>query len=280
MTGATVQAVLAEAARRLAAAGLPDAARDARALAAAALGIAPDRLVLEHGAAFSDTARARLNAFLAERLRRRPVAQILGRRMFWGRWFRVTGDVLDPRPETETLVAAALAGPAPARILDLGTGSGAILLTLLAECPLATGLGTDVSAAALEVAAFNSAALGLAGRAEFQKADWWEGVSGPFDLVVSNPPYIPAADLADLAPDVRDWEPAAALSPGPTGLESYQFIAAGLDAALAEGGRALFEIGAGQGAAVAAIFRAAGFGRVCVAPDLDGRDRVVVVARS
>jgi release factor glutamine methyltransferase len=221
-----------------------------------------------------------MQVFVGDRLRFRPVAQILGRRMFWGHWFKVTGDVLDPRPETETLVAAALAGPAPGRILDLGTGSGAILLTLLAEWPLASGVGTDASAAALAVAAENATAFGLDGRAEFRLADWWEGVAGQFDLVVSNPPYIPAAELAGLAPDVRDWEPAGALSPGPTGLESYRCIAAGLDAGLADGGRALFEIGAGQGAGVAAIFRAAGFGAVEVAADMDGRDRIVTVARS
>lgn len=275
----TVRQALADAARRLAEGGVPDASRDARALLAGALGVAPDRLLLERDAPFPDAARARMEVFVGDRLRFRPVAQILGRRMFWGRWFTVTGDVLDPRPETETLVATALAGLAPERILDLGTGSGAILLTLLAEWPQASGVGTDVSAAALDVAAENAAALGLDGRVEFRLADWWDGVAGRFDRVVSNPPYIPAGELAGLSPDVRDWEPAGALSPGPTGLESYQCIAAGLDAALAGGGRALFEIGAGQGAAVAAIFRAAGFGAVEVAADMDGRDRVVTVAR-
>ena len=276
----TVRQALADATRRLAEGGVPDAGRDARMLLAGALGVAPDRLLPERDAMLPDPARARLETFVGERLRFRPVAQILGRRMFWGRWFRVTSDVLDPRPETETLVAAALEGPAPGRILDLGTGTGAILLTLLAERPQALGLGTDASAAALAVAAENAAALGLAGRAEFLLADWWDGVAGRFDLVVSNPPYIPAAEIAGLAADVRDWEPVGALTPGPTGLESYRRIAAGLDAALADGGRALFEIGAGQGAAVAAIFRAAGFGAVAFARDLDARDRVVLVARS
>jgi release factor glutamine methyltransferase len=276
----TIQQALADAARRLAEGGVPDASRDARVLLAGALGVAPDRLLLERDATFPEPARARMEGFVRDRLLFRPVAQILERRMFWGQWFRVTGDVLDPRPETETLVAAALEGPAPGRILDLGTGTGAILLTLLAERPQALGLGTDASAAALAVAAENATVLGLDGRTEFQLADWWEGVAGRFDLVVSNPPYIPAAELAGLAPDVLDWEPAGALSPGPTGLESYRCIAAGLDAALADGGRALLEIGAGQGAAVAAIFRAAGFGAVEVAADMDGRDRIVTVARS
>ena len=279
MTGASVREALAEAVRRLGAGGVPEPARDARLLVAAALGLPPDRLMLEPAAEVSPEALARLDGHLEERLRFRPVAQILGQRLFWGRWFRVTGDVLDPRPETEALVAAALAEPAPRRVLDLGTGSGAILLTLLAEWPQAIGVGTDASAAALAVAAGNAERLGLAARAEFTVADWWQGVAGRFDLVASNPPYIPAAEVAGLSRDVRDWEPAMALTPGPTGLESYRAIAAGLDAALAPEGRALFEIGAGQAAAVSAIFRAAGFGRVTLARDLDGRDRVVVVAR-
>jgi release factor glutamine methyltransferase len=277
MTRRTVQSAQAEAARRLAAGGVPEAARDARALVAAALGITPDRLVLEADSLLADAARARLDGFVAERLRFRPVAQILGRRQFWGRAFRVTSDVLDPRPETEALVAAALAGPAPRRILDLGTGTGAILLTLLAEWPQATGVGTDASIAALAVARVNAASLELDGRAEFLWTDWWLGIEERFDLVVSNPPYIAAGDIATLAPDVREWEPTDALSPGPTGLEAYRSIATGLAAGLAQGGRALFEIGAGQGLSVAGILRVEGFSNVSVVPDLDGRDRVVVV---
>ena len=158
---------------------------------------------------------------LGERARARPVAQIIGRRAFWGREFAVTGAVLDPRPETETLIALALAGPAPARILDLGTGSGAILVTLLAEWPGAQGVGTDIDAAALAVAAENAARHGVAARAAFRRADWTQGIVGRFDLVVSNPPYIPAAEVEGLAPDVRDWEPRHALTAGPTGLEAY-----------------------------------------------------------
>jgi release factor glutamine methyltransferase len=185
--------------------------------------------------------------------------------------------VLDPRPETETLIARALAGAPPRRVLDLGTGSGAIIVTLLAEWPNAAGLATDVSGAALEVASANAAAHDVAGRVEFRQVDWLDGLTGCFDLVVSNPPYISRAELAGLAPDVRDWEPALALSPGPTGLESYQAIAPRLAAALAPGGRALFEIGADQGAAVREIFCAAGFRSVAIRPDLDGRDRVIEI---
>ncbi len=276
MTG-TVRAALAAAAARLAAEGVPDAARDARRLMAAALGVAPDRLALALPEGLPPAAGAAFEAMVAERARFRPVAQILGRRAFWGRDFAVSAAVLDPRPETETLVALALAGPAPATILDLGTGSGALLVTLLAELPGARGLGTDTDAAALALAAENAARLGVATRAEFLRADWTDGVAGRFELVVANPPYIAAAELETLASDVRDWEPRHALTAGPTGLESYARIAPGLSGVLAPGGRALLEIGAGQGAAVAALLTAAGFARVAVHPDLDGRDRVVEV---
>jgi release factor glutamine methyltransferase len=173
---------------------------------------------------------------VAQRAERRPVAQILGRRLFWGRDFAVTGDVLDPRPETETLVAAALAGPAPARILDLGTGSGAILLTLLAEWPDAVGTGTDASAAALVVAARNAEELGCAERARLVRTDWADGVDGPFDLVVCNPPYIPEAEIEGLSPEVRCHEPRMALTAGESGLEAYRRIAPHLPRLLGAGG--------------------------------------------
>jgi release factor glutamine methyltransferase len=274
----TVQAALAAGAARLAAAGVPGAARDARRLMAAALGLAPERLTLAAPEPLPAPARAAFERMVEERTRFRPVAQIVGSRAFWGRDFAVSAAVLDPRPETETLVALALAGPVPATVLDLGTGSGAILVTLLAEWPAARGLGTDVDPAALAVAAANAARHGVAARAAFRQADWTEGLAERFDLVVSNPPYIPAGEVAALAADVRGWEPRHALTPGPSGLESYARIAGGLAAVLAPGGRALLETGAGQGAAVAALMRAAGFARIAVHPDLDGRDRVVEVA--
>lgn len=275
----TVREALAAGAGRLAAAGVPGAARDARRLLAEALGVAPDRLTLAAGDVVPDTAAAAFDAMLAERARFRPVAQIVGRRMFWGREFAVSGAVLDPRPETETLVALALAGPPAARVLDLGTGSGAILVTLLAEWPEALGVGTDVDAAALAVARGNAVRLGVAERAEFRAADWTAGVAGPFDLVVSNPPYVSAADVDTLAPDVREWEPRHALTAGPTGLEAYAGIAAGLGDVLAPGGRALLEIGAGQADAVARLMRDAGYSRTAAHDDLDGRARVIEVRK-
>lgn len=273
----SLRAALAEGTARLRAAGVPEPARDARRLMAAALGLAPERLVLAPET-LADPAAAAFARMVGERARFRPVAQIVGARAFWGRDFVVSDAVLDPRPETEALVALALAGLRPASVLDLGTGSGAILVTLLAEWPEAQGLGIDIDPAALAVAAANAARHGVAARAAFRQGDWTEGLAARFDLVVANPPYIAAAEVETLAPDVRDWEPRHALTAGATGLEAYVRIAAGLPAVLAPGGRAFLEIGAGQGDAVAAILRRAGLARVAVHPDLDGRDRVVEAA--
>ncbi len=272
MTGAEA---LREAAARLTAAGVADAPRDARRLLAHATGIGADRLLLHLGEPLAPEAAAAFARAVAARAARQPVAQITGSRLFWGRAFRVTRDTLDPRPETETLIAAALERPY-ARVLDLGTGTGCILLTLLAERPGARGLGTDLSAAALEVAAENAEALGLADRAEFAVSDWFAGLAGRFDLIVSNPPYIAAGEMAGLAPELRDWEPHLALTPGGDGLDAYRAIAAGAGVHLAPGGRLMVEIGPAQGAAVQALFAAAGLAGLRVLPDLDGRDRVIV----
>ncbi|NUB42845.1 peptide chain release factor N(5)-glutamine methyltransferase [Fertoebacter nigrum] len=268
------QDALRFAVRRLADAGIPDAARDARHLLAFAMGLAADRLTLHLPDDLAPGVEERLEAALAARAARQPVAQITGRRLFWGRAFRVTRDTLDPRPETETLIAAALERPF-SRVLDLGTGTGAILLTLLAERPQASGLGTDISPAALAVAQGNAVALGLAPRAAFQTADWFDAISGSFDLIVSNPPYIAAAEMPGLAPEVREWEPHLALTPGGDGLSPYRSIAAGAAGRLTPGGRLLLEIGPTQGVAVAALLAAAGFGTITIHPDMDGRDRVV-----
>jgi len=276
---ATVGAALAEAAALLEAAGVPDARRDARALMADALGVPAAGVTPALGEALPEAAAAAFAGHVAARTARRPVSQILGRRAFWGRDFEVTADVLDPRPETETLVACALEGPPPGRVADLGVGSGAILVSLLAAWPQASGVGTDSSAAALAVAARNAARHGMASRAAFLRTDWIEGLEGPFDLVVSNPPYIPAGEVEGLAPEVRDWEPRVALTPGPRGLEAYERIAVGLGAALAPGGRGLFEFGAGQGPAVAETFAARGFAVVGLRADLDGRARVLEIRR-
>ncbi len=274
MTGAQA---LADAIRQLVAAGVPDAPRDARRLLAHAMRIDPARLALHLSDPLQAEAAARFAVAIAARARRQPVSQITEERWFYGRKFRVTPDVLDPRPETETLIAAALEEPF-ARVLDLGTGSGAILLSLLAERPDASGLGTDASPAALAVAAGNARALGQEARAEFHAGDWWQAVppGAQFDLIVSNPPYIAEDEMSWLEPEVRDWEPRMALTPGRDGLAAYRAIASGTAAHLRPHGRVLVEIGPTQASAVQGFFSAAGLVEVRVLPDLDGRDRVVV----
>ena len=271
MTGAEA---LRAALPRLQAAGVEGAARDLRLLLAFAIGIPPDRLTLMLNDPLSDAAIARFEAAVVARVSRQPVSQIVGGRLFWGRWFRVTPDVLDPRPETETLIAAALDG-AFSRVLDLGTGSGAILITLLAERSGPVGTGVDLSEKALSVAAGNAAALSVADRATFLQSDWLRGVSGTFDLVVANPPYISEAEMPGLSPEVRRWEPRLALTPGGDGLEAYRRILRDIRTVLAPSARVLLEIGSAQGDAVAALCRTAGLQAVTVLQDLDGRDRVV-----
>jgi release factor glutamine methyltransferase len=259
-------------------AGIEDGSRDARVLLAHALGIGHDRLTLKLQDDMTEPQAALYDAALQARIARQPVAQITGRRLFWGQSFRVTRDTLDPRPETETLVAEALSQPF-LKMLDLGTGTGCILLSCLKGMPLARGTGTDISDAALQVAIGNTRDLGLEARARFRKSDWFEKVTGAFDLIVSNPPYIAAAEMPTLAPEVRDWEPHLALSPGGDGLDAYRAIARGAGARLMPGGRLLVEIGPTQGQAVAALFRAAGLDGLRILPDLDGRDRVVAAQK-
>lgn len=270
--------VIARGAARLAAAGVPGAERDARLLFRWAAGLDGPGLT----AALSEPAgadeRARFEDGIAAREGRVPVSQIVGARDFWDRRFRVTPEVLDPRPETERLIAYALEGPPARRILDLGTGSGCILLTLLAEWPEATGVGTDISAAALAVAAENAWEHGLADRAAFRQSDWCAGLEGRFDLVVSNPPYLADAEFAALEPEVRLHEPRSALSGGPDGLAAYRRIASGAGPLLEPGGRLILEVGPAQGEAVTAILGASGLKEARILPDLDGRDRVVVVS--
>nr|WP_205911969.1 peptide chain release factor N(5)-glutamine methyltransferase [Rhodobacter sp. SGA-6-6] len=269
---------MAAAVPRLRAAGVEDAPRDARLLMAHALGVAPDRLTLHIGDEMTGPQAQVFEEAVAARVARKPLSQITGRRLFWGRSFRVTADTLDPRPETETLVAEALAGSF-STVLDIGTGTGCILLTLLAERPDATGLGTDISPAALAVARENAAALDLAIRADFRQTSWLDGIETRFDLIVSNPPYIAADEMPALAPEVRDHEPLAALTDGADGLTAYRALAAQAPAVLVPGGRLLVEIGPAQGRAVAALFAAAGLADIRILQDLDGRDRVVAARR-
>jgi release factor glutamine methyltransferase len=265
---------LQSAVKALQAAGIAGAAGDARALLAGAAHIAPDRLTLHLQDEISPQAEARFAAHIRARVQNQPVAQILGRRLFWGHAYEVTQDTLDPRPETEILVAEALHGPFN-HVLDLGTGSGCILLSLLAARAQATGVGADISPAALAVAQRNAQNLGVQARAAFVQSNWFSGISGRFDLIVSNPPYIAQHEMGGLSPDVRNWEPHIALTDGADGLSAYRAIAAAAGGHMAQNGRILLEIGPTQGADVAALLAAQGFDDIQIRPDFDGRDRVV-----
>lgn len=271
----SAQAALVAATRALQAAGIEGAAGDARALLAAAMDVPRDRLTLHLGDDLDAAAAVRFDAMIARRMAREPVAKIIGRRDFWGRSFEVTADVLDPRPETECLIAEALRGPVPARLLDLGTGSGIIAVTLLAEWPGARGVATDISAAALEVAVRNAGRHGVDTRLDLCLSDWFVQVTGVFDLIVSNPPYIAVDEMTGLSAEVRDHDPEGALTDGGDGLSAYRAIASGAGAHLRPGGRIALEIGWQQGALVRDILTRAGFAEVTSLPDLDGRDRVV-----
>ncbi|PRY94194.1 peptide chain release factor N(5)-glutamine methyltransferase [Donghicola tyrosinivorans] len=272
MTGAEA---LQQALAALRAAGIEDPAGDARRLLAFAAGIDPSRLVLAMHDPIDAVAAARFEELIVKRAQRAPVSHLVGGRDFYGRRFVVTGDVLDPRPDTETLIEQALSVPF-ARVLDLGTGSGCILLTLLAERVGATGIGADMSEAALSVAQQNAESLQLTDRTSFVTSDWFSAVpEGRFDLIVSNPPYIDADEIPGLAPEVRLYEPMMALSPGADGTAPYRVIAEGAKQHLIQGGHLMVEIGHRQGDAVAQIFAEAGFANVQVIQDLNAKDRVV-----
>ncbi len=263
---------------RLRACGIEDAARDARLLFAYAVGIEPGRVNLVLDEVLEPAAAVQFEAALAAREQRQPVSQIIGQRLFWGRSFLVTPDVLDPRPETELLVRTAL-DIGFGRILDLGTGSGCVLLSCLADRKDATGLGVDISIDALAVAQTNAQRLDIEGRVAFQQGNWCQGLEGKFDLILSNPPYISAGDLPYLSPEVRDWEPHLALTPGGDGLAAYRQIAAQAPSVLLPGGWLMVEIGPTQGAAVVAMFAAQGLEQIAVLADFDQRDRVVTATK-
>lgn len=270
----TAGALLLWATARLRAAGLPTPDLDARLLLQSAAGLTREALILEPDAKLEPEALTRYLAFLARREDFEPVSRILGEREFYGRSFRVTPATLDPRPDTETLIAAALPLlPPGARILDLGTGTGAIAITLLAERPDVTGVATDLSAEALAVAEVNARRLGVADRLVLLQGSWFSPVSGRFALIASNPPYIPASEIPALAPDVREFDPHLALSGGVDGLEPYRAIAAEAAFSLEPRGHVLLEIGAGQAEDVERIFLARGFHPAGRHRDLGGHER-------
>ena len=275
----TVNEALTSATKWLADAGVPSAETDARILLAHAMDCDPTRLVLMSDEEVHPDLFRKFDNLLAAREKFQPVSQIIGGREFWGRWFTVTRDVLDPRPETETIVDLALQQGPFQRVLDLGTGSGILAVTLAAEWPDALAVAVDISEDALAIAAKNASAQGVTERIQFELSDWFDAVGGVFDLIVSNPPYIAAHEMGELSPDVRNWEPFLALTPGGDGLEAYRTIAFMLGQFLAAEGLALFEIGHTQGDEVAKIFRDAGFSKVSVSQDMGGKDRVVSVQR-
>jgi len=270
----TAAAAMAVATARLRAAGVPDPARDARLLLAHAASVDAARITLMAPEEIAPDIGERYEKLIALRAVRVPVSQLIGAREFYGRSFRISRDVLDPRPETESLIEAALAEPY-CRVLDLGVGSGCILVTLLAERSDAQGVGVDLSEAACLQASANAVQQGVAARAQIVQSDWFENVDGRFDLIVSNPPYLAQAEMADVAPELALYEPAMALTDGADGLTAYRVIAAQAQGYLTAAGRVLVELGWRQGADVAEIFTQAGWGSVVILPDLDGRDRVI-----
>ncbi len=272
----TLRAALAAGASRLAAEGVDGAARDARALLAEATGMPAGRLLIAPDRDLTSDEIEQYQLFLDRRSGNEPVARILARRMFWGRDFAVSSDTLDPRPETETLIAAALDLGPVARFADLGTGTGIIAVTLLAEWPEATALATDIDPACLKVAAANADRHGVAARLECRASDWFSDVTGRFALILSNPPYIAADEMPGLAPEVTLHDPRGALTDGADGLTAYRRIAEAAPRHLDPGGTLMVEIGPSQGADVSELFGAAGLIDIEILPDLDGRARVVM----
>lgn len=277
----TIAAALDDAGRRLGAAGIEDARREARLLLGHATGLEPAAIIGHPERRIAPEAARILAQAVSDRARRLPMARVTGRREFWSLAFRVTSATLDPRPDSETVVGAVLDHvgdrAAPHLVLDLGTGSGCLLLALLTELPNATGLGTDISWDALAVAAANAAALGLDARARFAAADWDRGLSGRFDIVVCNPPYVATGEIDRLAPEIARHEPRRALDGGADGLDAYRALAPSIAARLAPDGLAAIEIGAGQREAVEAILAAAGLAPGARVPDLSGIERCLVV---
>ena len=280
---ATVARVLAAAAARLGAAGVEGAGRDARLLLAAALDAGPELPIAHPERVLNGSERARIERLIARRAAREPVSRILGRRGFWSLDFKITPDTLDPRPDSETLIEAVLGRidepAAPLHILDLGTGCGCLLLALLSELPAAHGLGVDISEAALGVARENADSLGLGARARFERRDWAAGLSGPWQVIISNPPYIKEREIEELAPEVAYHDPETALNAGPDGLDAYRALLPRAGRLLDRGGILALEVGKGQQDAVEALLVATGLTPLGWVRDLGGIERCLVATR-
>jgi release factor glutamine methyltransferase len=279
----TIGEALARAAMRLGEAGIERPQAEARILLEAASGRGRGQIIAfpEQGltAAQSDL----FDRFVSRRCAREPISRILGSREFWSLRFAVGPATLDPRPDSETLVAAVLARiperGAKIAILDLGTGTGCLLLALLSELPQATGVGVDIDPAARDTAAANAAALGLETRAAFRVGDWVRGIAGQFDVIISNPPYIESTAIDTLAPEVSQYDPRGALDGGADGLTAYRALMPQAAQRLKPGGLMALEIGAGQGAAVRALAANAGLSDLGGALDLAGIERCLLFSR-
>jgi len=281
--GATIGSALDAAAAALATAGVDEPRRCARRLLRAALRLPAAEVFGYPERALAAVEEARVAEMLGRMIAREPVSRIIGEREFWGLDFVLSAETLDPRPESETVVEAVLARlpdrSAASRFLDLGTGTGCLLLALLSEFSQARGVGIDIAPGAVRTARQNAELLGLGARAGFVVGDWGRAVVGPFDVVVANPPYIPTSAIAGLAPEVREHDPERALDGGADGLAAYRAIAADLPRLLRSGGVFAAEIGAGQADPVAAILTQRSFAIDGFAPDLAGIVRVVVARR-
>ncbi len=276
----TLSDALAVASRRLALAGIEAARQDALILLSHVTGLTRAQLVTEGETSLSAPMQTEYERLLARRANREPVSHLLGWREFWSLPFVVSSAVLDPRPDSETLIQAAL-DHCPGidtdySVLDLGTGSGCLLLTLLSERPKATGIGLDISGEALRIAAQNADQLGLASRAQFLLGDWGASINGLFDIIVCNPPYVAEAEISDLEPEVAEFEPRIALDGGGDGLSAYRCLLPEIQRRLAPSGFSVVEIGADQGDAVRRMMEDCGLVLVEVRQDLAGIDRCIV----
>jgi release factor glutamine methyltransferase len=283
----TLGAQLRHATAELGRSGIEDAGNDARRLLAAVLGLSAAQMLSRPEQLLSPQQAERFGRAIARRRGHEPVARIIGARDFYGRSFTISPATLDPRPDSETLIEAALEFAAregwleqPIRLLDVGTGSGCLLLTLLSELPNAVGVGTDISAAALDVARHNAHRLGLADRAEWRVADALEGIDGPFDILVCNPPYVRSGDIARLAPEVKGFDPLSALDGGDDGLRFFRNVSASIRSVIPEGW-AVLEVGYDQADAVAGLLMSdvpqPSRGPIEFRRDVTGRRRCVAV---
>jgi release factor glutamine methyltransferase len=281
MTGepATIGAAVTLVAARLA--GLPDARREARLLTALALGVEPVAVLAYPERPLDPAIRSRLEALTERRRAGEPLSRLRGHREFWSLDFLLSPDTLDPRPDSETLVAAVLDTipdrAAPLRLLDFGTGTGCLLLALLSELPASFGIGIDIAPGAALTARRNAAALGLSRRAAFLVGDWGESISGSADVIVANPPYIRTDDIAGLAPGVGRFDPVLALDGGPDGIAPYRILVKTAGRLLKPGGIAAFEVGAGQAERIAVLTREAGLIGPEIRCDLAGIGRCIRV---